>query len=245
MAEEIKIIMENRHLFVEIKDQVWLINNKSPITFGEQTRRFKVKDGKNLPDGIELRIDDQAFTVASYYRDENSDSISKKFNKKVYGVIGNNILNSFDIIFDIQNKNAIFSRDHLDLKGNKIEVLAATPTDAPIIQIKLFKQSEPISAVFHTGSPVCYLSDKFSLRDYEFIEKYEDFYPPNLKFDVDLHLVPVTIGDREFQLKFGSIPHQIRNLLSEDKTLAFIGTEIFEKCSKIGYFLKRKEIVLC
>ena len=78
MAEKIKIIMENRHLFVEIKDQVWLINNKSPITFGEQTRRFKVKDGENLPDGIELRIDDQAFTVASYFRDENADSISKK-----------------------------------------------------------------------------------------------------------------------------------------------------------------------
>ena len=202
------------HLFMTIGEALWLIGTGSPQSFSD------------VPilelDGISLRM-------RSNFRGVNSQTLSTLTGTPTVGLLGADVLNQFDIICDLPSSQIMFSSEPVDMKGRSVSVQSFQ--GIPIIDAVIGGQNARV--FLETGAKLSYWHEA-SLVNYPATGVFEDFYPGIGLFQVDTYRVPVGIGGRNFDIRFGVPTTQVLSMLRMAGVTAILGNEIFQN-QKIGF----------
>ena len=87
---------------MEIDHNDWLIDTGAPSSFGNVSC---------------VTIAEKTFTVPNTYVNLTADSLSEHVGHKSVGLIGVDVLNEFNIIFDVKNNKIVFSKQEIALEG--------------------------------------------------------------------------------------------------------------------------------
>lgn len=192
----------------------WIIGTGSPRSFSE------------LPT---LELDGVTLNLAPTFAGLNAANLTALVGVPVTGLLGIDVLKRFDIIFDLPSSQIIFSSEPVALDG--IVVPLHDYKGLPIIEAVIGGHSS--RAFLETGAKLSYWSNS-SLTTYPAAGLSEDFYPGIGLFQVDTYRVPVGIGGRNFEIRFGVPTTQVLSMLRMAGVTAILGNEMFQK-AKIGF----------
>lgn len=213
-------------MFLE-HDGLWLLDTGSPYSISSRTGTIRL-------DGIEYPLQPRLPGFAI-------EDLASVIGFEAAGLLGGDILNRFDWIFDLPGQSVTVSARELDLHGERIPI--ETFFSVPAISATV--REEPIRALLDTGAELSYFSPRL-LEGYAIGEQFRDFNPYLGWFDVDLHEVPAQIGDSHFTLRSGAVRDNIR-ILAMTLQLAgasgLIGNQIFHR-RRVAYFPRRSLLVL-
>lgn len=157
---------------------------------------------------------------------------------KTNGLLGADILNSFDIIFDGLKNSITFSLSPLDYEGQvvKLDELMGIPILSATVNGKEYRM------FFDTGAQISYFQDD-ALRTFPPAGQMTDYYPGFGQFQTDTYNVEFLIGGSSFILRCGSLPDLLGMTLMMAETEGIIGNQILQN-RVVGYFPRRNELVL-
>jgi hypothetical protein len=215
--------LQSDHLLLRLPGGCWILDTGSPRSFGDRRT---------------LTLAEKSFDVSSNLMGLNAEALSDLSGISVRGLIGTDILNEFDILFDVQAGQVTFSDLPLNTEGKSfpIEFVMGVPTTN--LQI----QGREVAMVFDTGATFSYWQgpelDSFSEKEIR-----KDYFPGVGEFEVKTFHVPVTLGNLEFHLVCGRLPEMLGLTLSLIGVEGILGNEFFREI-KLGYLPRRKQIVL-
>ena len=212
-----------QHLFISINGNDWLIDTGAPSSFG---------------DIDELEIHGKQFSISDNYSGLTATKLSEHLDHQTIGLIGTDILNTFNILFDVAGEKISFSLENINLNG---EVLPITQVmGIPIVTAQI---SGAEKAMFlDTGAQISYLQNE-ALSTYPAAGTMEDFYPGIGAFQTDTYLVDAKLGNQELTLRCGTLPELLGMTLMMAGTEGIIGNELFID-RIIGYFPQDKCIIV-
>ena len=199
----------------------WIIGTGSPRSFSE------------LPT---LELDGVTLNLAPTFAGLNAANLTALVGVPVTGVLGIDILKRFDVIFDLPSSQIIFSSEPVALDGTIVPLQDFQ--GLPIIEAVIGGHSS--RAFLETGAKLSYWADA-SLVNYPATGVFEDFYPGIGLFQVDTYRVPVGIGGRNFEIRFGVPTTQVLSMLRMAGVTAILGNEMFQK-AKIGFQPRQNRI---
>jgi len=220
-----KLVKKNDHLFIEIEKELWLIDTGSPASFGTHSINIGGKDF-NIPQSFMGMLD--------------TDYIREQTKVDCAGLIGSDILNRFDFIFDLQNEEITLSTDELSMEGNYISlgnVMGCCP-----IAIQVEVEQNRHTFLLDTGAAISYFAG-IRIDHFDSLGRFHDFHPGNGDFETDMYLVPVSIGDVKLNLRGGTLPSAMEMQIGMLGAHGIIGNELMDN-RKVGYFPRRKMLVL-
>jgi len=216
------LLFEKKHLFLVLNDQKWLIDTGSPASFG---------------DSETLNICNQIFDLGDNYGILNTQELSSHIGLDIVGLIGVDILNSFDILFNMKKYYISFSETSLALDGEHI------PIDSfmgiPIILISINRTDRRM--YFDTGAQISYFQDKL-LKDFPSNGRITDFYHGIGNFGTETYLLDMRIAKMDHTVVCGSLPDMLSETLMMASVDGIISNEVMEN-SIVGYFPRRNEMV--
>jgi len=217
------LLFEKKHLFMILDDKKWLIDIGSPASFGEENS---------------LSICNQTFKIENTHGSLDAKELTSHIGLDVIGLIGVDILNTFDILFSINKYEVAFSKDVINLEGDVL------PIDSfmgiPIIKVNVLDTE--YSMFFDTGAQISYFQGPL-LKDFPSNGSIKDFYPSIGKFKTETYLLDIDIGLSQYKLVCGSLP----TLLSETIIIASVQGIVSNELmldKTIGYFPKRNQIII-
>jgi hypothetical protein len=221
--EDYQLVKEHSHLFLMLDGERWLLDTGSPVSFGNREK---------------IAISGVDFQIPHGYMGMNIESVSNLINVSCRGLLGVDILNNFDVIFDLPCSRMTLSGGKLDLEGARIPLEFSM--GVPVIDVKIHNTSWRM--VFDSGAQVSYYEDE-RIRTFPPAGQFVDFFPGIGGFTVDAYHVRMQIGTTEYQLSCGSLPGLLGMALGLLNVDGVLGNEI---CStnRIGYFPKREQLVI-
>jgi hypothetical protein len=155
----------------------------------------------------------------------------------VDGLVGNNILGKFDVVFDIPQGSVWLSvTRRLGVEGNAIPVSFAQ--GLPVVPVRIGSESERM--IFDTASSFYYYQgDEVFPKQ----EPLTDFHPSCGWFTTDTLRIPLTLGSETTSVTCGRLPESIAFSCSATETVGILGNE-FMVGTRVGYFPKRRQLVL-
>jgi hypothetical protein len=217
------LIFRDGHLFVTIGDHDWLLDTGAPTSFG------------NI---LSQAVGNRLFRFPESYMGLTATKLAEFVGHPTAGVMGADVLNNFDILIDVPNRQVSFAEAQLELDG------VAINTDEfmglPIIQANINGIARRM--FFDTGARISYFQDD-SLAGFPPAGSVTDFYPGVGQFQTDTHEVQVTLGCISFTLRCGSLPGLLGATLMMADTEGIIGNAVLLN-RKIGYFPRRQQLVL-
>lgn len=218
-----RLNFELGHLFLSSKEGLWLLDTGAPNSFGDLGS---------------IEICNKGYEFGSSYMGLDSKTLSEHLGCKALGIIGADILNLFDIVFDIPNNLVEFGNGKSDEHG------ACLALDEfmgiPIIEVEINGQSERM--FFDTGAQISYWQSD-ALGVFPKKEIMNDFFPGVGTFEVQTHKVNCNLAGIENSILFGSLPGILGMTLMMADVTGIIGNEIMQK-RRIGYFPKSSKLVL-
>jgi len=221
--EEFQLVKDSDHLFVTLAGERWLVDTGSPVSFG------------NI-DHVTILGDD--FRIARDYMGMKIEMITDLVRVPCAGLIGVDILNRYDVIFDLPGSRLVFSSQELKLAGETL--LLEKFMGVPVINVNISGTSWRMA--FDTGAQVSYYEDE-KIRTFPPAGQFVDFFPGIGNFTVDAYQVRVQIGSKEYQLRCGSLPKMLGSMLNLMNVDGVLGNEICAS-AKIGYFPNRERFVI-
>jgi hypothetical protein len=218
-----KLKYSNGHIYVEIDGLDWLIDTGSPSSFGKITSINML--GKN-------------FELEDSFLDLDVESLSEYVNHNVAGLLGTNILNEFNILFDIKNQIIIFSEDKIELVGEVFNIEEVM--GVPVLQTQV--DNKEISVMFDTGAQLSYFQKEIIDKE-DSLGIVKDFYPGIGYFDTDTAMIDIKLGELNYTLKSGYLPKNMNMGLLMTGTEGIIGNDIMLE-SVVGYFPNENKLVL-
>jgi hypothetical protein len=215
-------IIEN-HLYVKLFGEDWLIDTGAPTSFGELDS---------------IVINDKSFKLESDYLGLDAEQLSALTRHKIFGLIGVDILNEFDVVMDVSKEKIVFSNKEITMNGGILEMHKFM--GIPIIKAGIDGADKNL--FFDTGAQISYCHDQ-DLKDYQAIDMMEDFYPGFGEFKTNVYLVNMTLGNEEFSIRCGVLPSMLAMSLSMGGTEGILGNE-FLKNKVVGYFPKKGQLVI-
>jgi hypothetical protein len=210
-------------LFVELgSSERWLLDTGAPTSFGRSSC---------------VSIAGRPFNLGSDYLGFTAESLSQFIGLPCAGLLGGDILNCFDHIFDANNGQLIVASDELQHHGTIVPLELCY--QIPIVTARIGSSSYRM--FLDTGAELSYLQDE-SLQAFPSAGRFTDFYPFYGHFETDTHLLPVTLGDSVFTLRCGTLPAPLRNLFTNTGTQGVIGNAVFADRT-VGYFPRRRMLV--
>lgn len=214
--------LQNGHLLIRIGPEWFLIDTGCPQSFTER--------------GV-LWIDGRYFRLPRAIGHVSLDDLRRYTGEPgLSGLLGNNVLNQFDHIWNTECGRARMS-SKLDLghMARNVVPLHIYGNGVPVIDVAI--GNEMVRALFDTGAQLSYVIEEDRIR-YPKAPPAEDFYPGFGKFTVPTNLVSMGIGDSEYLVRCASMPPSLG--LAPD----IIGNTIL-KDRVTGYFPRRREMALC
>ena len=93
------------HLLLQLPEGYWILDTGSPQSFGDQPN---------------ISIANNIFEISSNLMGLNAKVLSELSGISVLGLIGTDILNEFNILFDVQSRQVTFSDLPLNIDGKNI-----------------------------------------------------------------------------------------------------------------------------
>jgi hypothetical protein len=211
------------HLLLRLPEGYWILDTGSPQSFGDQQN---------------INLSNKIFEVSPNLMGLNAKVLSELCGISVIGLIGTDILNEFDILFDVQSGQVTFSDLPLNTDGKSIPIGFVMGVPTASIQI----QNREVAMVFDTGATFSYWQNS-DLSYFPEKETRKDYFPGVGAFEVKTFQVPIIFGDLKFQLECGRLPEMLGLTLSLIGVDGILGNEFFRGI-KLGYLPKRKQIVL-
>jgi hypothetical protein len=211
------------HLFVELGENLWLLDTGAPTSFGESS---------------DLTIAGEHFSVGASYVDLTAPKLSDFVGVACHGLLGADILGRFDHIFDIPGGRLDLSTSQLSLPGHSIELDEFM--GIPVVSARIGDRD--VRMFFDTGAQISYFQDE-SIGGYPAAGSLTDFFPGMGHFQTDTHEVPVLLGSVPFKLRCGKLPGLLGVTLMLAGTDGIVGNAIIRDRT-VGYFPRRREMVL-
>ena len=215
------LIHQAGHLLLSTNLGSWIIGTGSPRSFSE------------IPT---LELDGVLLNLAPTFAGLNAANLTALVGVPVTGLLGIDVLKRFDVIFDLPSSQIIFSSEPFALDGTIVPLQDFQ--GLPIIEAVIGGHSS--RAFLETGAKLSYWADA-SLVNYPATGVFEDFYPGIGLFQVDTYRVPVGIGGRNFEIRFGVPTTQVLSMLRMAGVTAILGNEMFQK-AKIGFQPRQNRI---
>jgi hypothetical protein len=210
------------HLFVSINDTDLLLDTGAPASFG---------------DSSEFTIDGETFQVARSYKGLTPETLSEYVGHPTAGIIGSDIFQAFDTLFDVSDGTIFFSLKQLDLEGKAIET--GSFMGVPTLEVRI--NGATYSMVFDTGAKISYFQDDEIAR-FPTAGTVADFLPAFGQFQTRTFLVDMTLGASTFTLRCGQLPELLGMALSLTGAVGVIGNQIL-KDRKVGFSPRRGILV--
>ena len=216
--------LTNGHIFVELNGDLWLIDTGAPTSFGVAQS---------------ITLCDEQFTLDPGYQSYTADDITLYTEVTSTGLIGVDILNRFDIIFDFTGGKLIFSTTELTCDGKSVYM--DDFMGIPIITVQVGDNDHRM--IFDIGAQISYFIDD-SLTEFPSAEIFKDFHFTIGHYETETYNVPMSLGDIVFTLRCGgTLPGTINATLTAASVQGIIGNDVL-KDRKVGYFPRRNMMVL-
>jgi hypothetical protein len=209
----------NSHLFLELDDGLWLHDTGAPSSFGRRR-------------SIELL--GQAFAAEESYMGLDAALLSEAVGIECRGLLGADILGTFDQIIDLPNARLTLAEEDLEHRGHLIRL--DDFMGIPIISATV--ADEPFRMFFDTGAQISYLQDDV-IESFPASGAMDDFYPGFGQFVTETHLARFVIGGETQALRCGRLPGLLGMSLMMADVQGILGNAILEGRS-VGYFPRRK-----
>jgi hypothetical protein len=207
----------------------------------------------------EVTIDGLRFELPlKEVRGMDASILSEHVKVRVNGLLGNDVLDHFDHIWDLPSgtvtigpPNSLLqsgARVHLRREAGKLTALIPGPdgvmrvqsmeTTHGLVGVCAWIEHRPHPMIFDTGAAISY----FDYPDRERFpagEDYVDFYPNIGPFITDTRIIPTMLGGESFQLRCGSLKPVFQHVAHT----GIVGNEIMHG-RQVGYFPQRKQMVL-
>jgi hypothetical protein len=217
----VPLSLEKGHLFVTLPEGRFLLDTGAPASFGR------------IP---ALSLDGQSFAVAAR-GPLTTDELIGFIGREADGLIGTDILNQFDIVFDVPQSTARFSVSTMGCEGDIL------PLDfmlgIPLLDVVI--NGTPMRVFFDSGAQLSYFSDRVLPDSSE--GRVTDFFPGLGWFETDSFRLPVHLGDTMCELRCGRVPPLVGAILMVADAGGIVGSELFHH-RRIGYFPRRRRLVL-
>lgn len=212
----------NGHLFIEVDGNLWLLDTGAPLSFG------------SMPD---FSLEGEKFDLESTYLGLTPETLSGFVGVKTAGLLGTDVLNSFDIIFNGPESTITFSLSPLEHPGQvvKLDEFMGIPILSATINGNEYRM------FFDTGAQISYFQDD-ALKTFPPAGQMTDYYPGFGQFQTDTHNVEFQIGGSSFILRCGILPDLLGMTLMMADTQGIIGNQILQD-QVVGYFPRREELV--
>ena len=217
-AQCVPLTLDRGHLFIRLPEGRFLVDTGNPGSFGR------------VPS---LTIQGRSFRISGRGPLEVESFVGAAMD----GLIGTDILNQFDVLFDLSQGLAWFSTGELTCGGERlpIDFVMTIPRLGAAIR------DTRIRVFFDTGAPLNYYQGDWA--DFPREEPAEDFFPGYGTFQTDTARVPMLLGRRLYQLKAGRLPGILGMALATAGTTGIVGVELFQG-RRVGYFPRRSSLVL-
>jgi len=213
----------NGHLFIELDGQLWLLDTGAPLSFGSV---------------LDFSLEGERFELKSTYLGLTPETLSSFVGVETTGLLGTDILNSFDIILNGLENSIIISLSPLDHQGQvvKLDQFLGIPILSATINGNEYRM------FFDTGAQISYFQDD-ALTTFPPAGQMTDYYPGYGQFQTDTHNVEFQIAGSSFILRCGSLPDLLGLTLMMADTQGIIGNQIIQD-HIVGYFPRRQELGL-
>lgn len=175
-------------MFLE-HDGLWLVDTGSPVSFGPR-------------DSVELA--GVRFELARSLMGFSVEKISALVGFEIAGLLGTDVINRLDWLFDLPSGLVTVSTEPLQLEGPSIEIRDLM--GVPVIPVEV--GGRPLQAIFDTGAELSYLPrecfDGLSPHG-----RFRDLNPVLGSFEVDVYCLDARIGGIPFTLRSAPTPENL------------------------------------
>jgi len=210
-TNEFKLEYRNSHLFLILNKQKWLLDTGSPVSFSEEDGLILCGKGFKLKrEAMGLRVKD----------------LSKVVGTQVAGLLGTDVINHFDWLFDIPEQKVTISTGAIsrNVFSSKAETISLNLLNGlPLLHSHV--ENRDIKAFLDTGAQFSYLEPSL-LAHFPREKVAKDFHPFTGTFSTILHRVKVVFISAAEYLDCGRLPEKLAPLLTMTGAQGIIGNEI-------------------
>jgi len=224
-AYEYGLSFEKGHLFAEIEGKNFLLDTGSPMSMAASPGlNFRGKD-LQLPGNI------MGLTA---------DQLTGFIGTEVHGLLGTDVLNEGDLLFDFERGKLVVPERPLPLKGEAIPF-------KPVMGVPLVEavvDGQAYGFFFDTGARISYFQDEDVLAKGSKIGTDEDFYPGFGRFATESYLMELRLVSKTFSLVTGTLPAMLGLSLGMADADGILGNEILQGLKSLAYMPGRSRIVM-
>lgn len=217
------LIFRDGHLFTEIDGRLWLYDTGAPESFCETE---------------ELELDSLRFQLSEDSMGLTAAKLSQLTGVECSGLIGADILGSFDHLLNVPGGAVVMSTENLNLNGETISLEAFM--EIPILTVRIANRDHRM--FFDTGAQISYFQED-NISDFPTAETLTDFFPGFGQFRTNTYQVEVELGKNAFTLRCGTLPGLLGATLMLAGTTGIVGNPIVTN-RVVGYFPRRKLLCL-
>jgi len=202
------LLYESGHIFLLSGDDAWILDTGSPASFG--CNRVFAINGRD-------------FEINSSYMGLNAQVLTDYIGRETVGILGADVLNQFDINFDLKKNIVSFFETQQSVDG--IALSLDEFMEIPIVEVLIGGVVQRM--FFDTGAQISYWQDDELCRHPK-DTLISDFYPGLGQFDVQTYLVDCDLGGVNKRLKIGSLPDILGMTLMIAGVGGILGNEILQ-----------------
>jgi hypothetical protein len=222
-ASTYPLLFEKGHIFVKIEEAVWLIDTGAPVSFGNTDS---------------IIFCNKQFVINKDFHGFIVENVSQFVGVPCAGIIGVDVLNHFDIVFNVTMKTLVVSVDKLTVAGESVNV--SEIMGIPIVPVQI--EGKECRMIFDTGAQISYFQSD-TLTQFPSAGVFEDFHLTIGKYKTETYNVPITLCSLPTTIRCGFLPDSIDETLKSALVQGIIGNEILHN-RIVGYFPRRKMMAL-
>jgi|GEM_PF-290134 len=196
------------HILAEIGQERVLIDTGALMSFGEAGR---------------CRIGNAEFQIPGTFMGTTVEEISRLIGTRISVLVGADILNRFDFRIDLDEGELAVTEETMNFRGPTI------PTESfqgvPVIPVRFDQRNT--RCFFDTGAKLSYIHSSLAGL-YPEVGRDTDFFPGFGEFQTDVRDAQVRIGDREYTIRFGTLPSALEAALPLAGVKGIIGSVLCE-----------------
>lgn len=201
----------------------WIVDTGSPASFGDIRA---------------ITLDTVAFPIARDYLGLTAQTLTSLTGVEVNGLLGTDVLNAFDLRFDLEGARLECSTAAIPIAGEELEL--DDFMGIPIVEVDITGEARRMFV--DTGAQVSYFQDP-CLEDFPEAGRLRDFFPGMGEFETQTHHLPVRIGSLEQTLRCGALPELLGLTLAMAGVDGIVGSALFTG-RRVAYLPRRSRLVL-
>lgn len=219
----IPLLLEREHLVVRLDAGLWVIDTGSPSSFGR---------------AAEIHLGGERLEIASTAFGLDANALSDLVGAQLEGLIGNDLLGRFDLLFDLPSKTVEVGMDLPVPKGEIIPLgtFMGVPTLEAATGFDVHRM------ILDTGAQLSYLREE-AVSQFPSAGSVRDFLPMFGAFETETSTVRFEIGQVRIQLRCGRLPGLLGMTLGLAGVEGIIGVDLLREM-RVGYFPSRCLLVL-